>query len=232
MSLCLLKILKEWIGILFVMFSSLFTDNVFVDKIEVAYNVENVNITTTVKSIDYNVEKIYNSKLSTGVVNVLTEGEVGIIYNVDGEEIVLRDPITEVIEIGTGPKSTYNGSITGYGADCPGCSGLVSCKTPEGVYYDLVNNGQYYNDSEYGSLRVVAADNSLFKCGTVMDITSSNGKKINAIVLDTGVALRNAWRNYGNIVVDVAFITEQDPEVFEVTDRSGNVKFEVKRWGW
>ena len=66
---------------------------------------------------------------------------------------------------------------------------------------------------------------------TVLDITS-NGKTINAIVLDTGSALRNNWRNYGKIVVDVAFKTEKDPEVYKITDRSENVKFAVKRWGW
>ena len=85
---------------------------------------------------------------------------------------------------------------------------------------------------EYGSLRIVAADNSLFKCGTVLDIETTNGNKINAIVLDTGVALRNAWRNQKNIVVDVAFKSEDSSGIYEITDRSGKVKFDVKRWGW
>lgn len=232
MSLCLLNILKEWIGILFVLLSSLFSNDVATEKIEVAYNLENVNIETTVKAIEYKTQRIYNSKISSGTINTLTEGEVGIIYNVDGEEIVLREPIDEVIEIGTGPKASYTGSITGYGADCVGCSGKVSCKTPEGVYYDLANNGEYYNDSEYGNLRIIAADHLVFKCGTVVDITSTNGTKINAIVLDTGIAMRRAWRNNGKILVDVAFVTENDPGLFDVTDKSGNVRFDVKRWGW
>ena len=65
-----------------------------------------------------------------------------------------------------------------------------------------------------------------------MDVTKSDGTSIRAIVLDTGSALRSAWRNDGKIVVDVAFKTQSDPELHNITDRSGNVKFSVKRWGW
>ena len=162
MSLCLFKIVKEWIGILFVMVSSLFINN-STDKVTVENNLENINTSTTAEVIEYDTKKIYNDKLAIGTTNVITEGEVGIVYNVDGEEVKLKEPITEVIEIGTGAKDTYTGSITGYGADCPGCSGFVSCKTKEGSY-NLAQKGEYYNDSEFGNLRIVAADNSLFKC--------------------------------------------------------------------
>lgn len=230
MSLCLLKIVKEWIAILFVALSSLFGSDVGSDKIEVAYNIENINIITSVESVDYKTKKIYNDKISSDTKNVLTEGEVGIIYDVEGEKVTLREPVTEVIEIGTGAKDNYNGEITGYGADCVGCSGNVSCKTPDGVHN--LSDSEYYNDSQYGNLRIVAADNSLFKCGTVMDVIKSDGTSIRAIVLDTGSALRSAWRNNGKIVVDVAFKTQSDPELRNITDRSGNVKFSVKRWGW
>lgn len=231
MSLSLLEIIKEWIGILFVMASSLFISDDSVERIVTENNLENVSTTATAIAIAYDTEKVYNDKLPSGRVNVLTEGEVGIIYSIDGEEINFRDPITEVVEIGTGAKGIYTGSITGYGADCPGCSGNVSCKTKEGTY-NIAQNGEYYNDSEYGSLRIVAADNSLFQCGTVLNITSSNGEVINAIVLDTGAALRNNWRNYGKVVVDVAFKTQEDPTIYNITDKSDTVKFEVKRWGW
>ena len=231
MSLCLIKILKEWIGILFVAFSSLFINDHKTENITVAYNINNFDTNMTVSTIDYKTDKIYNDKLPSETINILTEGEPGIVYTIDGEEILFREPVDESIEIGTGPKESYVGSITGYGADCIGCSGNVSCKTPDGVY-NLKQNGEYYNDLEYGSLRIVAADNSLFKCGTVLDIETTNGNKIHAIVLDTGISLRNAWRNQKNIVVDVAFKSEDSSGIYEITDRSGKVKFDVKRWGW
>ena len=41
MSLCLIKILKEWIGILFVAFSSLFINDHKTENITVAYNINN-----------------------------------------------------------------------------------------------------------------------------------------------------------------------------------------------
>ncbi len=231
MSLCLLELVKEWIGILFVTISSLFVNNDSIDKVTVANNIENLNISTTAVAINYDTKKIYNDKISSGTENVITEGEVGIVYNIDGKEVKFREPVTEVIEVGTAPKGSYVGSITGYGADCPGCSGTVSCKTKNGSY-NISKKGEYYDDAEYGNLRIVAADNSLFECGTVLDITSKNGEKINAIVLDTGSSLRSKWRNEGKVVVDVAFKTENDPEIYKITDRSDTVKFEVKRWGW
>lgn len=231
MSLCLLQLIKEWIGILFVVISSMFSSNEEKNLISISYNVDGINTNLIAISKDYTTKKIYNSKLPYTTVNVITEGEVGISYEVDGEIIELNSPIQEVLEVGTGPRGYYTGSITGYGGDCIGCSGNVSCKTPEGAY-NLEESGEYYNDSEYGNLRIVAADNSLFSCGTVLEITATSGEPFSAIVLDTGIAMRSAWRNQNKVLIDVAFKSEDDPNIFDITDKSGQVKFEVKRWGW
>ena len=51
----------------------------------------------------------------------------------------------------------------------------------------------------------------------------------NAIVLDTGSAMKNAWSR-GVVHMDLAYGSEKDPEVNITT--SSNVKYSVKRWGW
>ena len=52
-----------------------------------------------------------------------------------------------------------------------------------------------------------------------------------AIVLDTGGAMRSAYQN-GNILVDIAFSSEDSDGINRATNRSGNVKFKVYRNGW
>ena len=86
MSLCLIKILKEWIGILFVAFSSLFINDHKTENITVAYNINNFDTNMTVSTIDYKTDKIYNDKLSSETINILTEGEPGIVYTIDGTQ--------------------------------------------------------------------------------------------------------------------------------------------------
>ena len=75
---------------------------------------------------------------------------------------------------------TYVGNISHYGADCYGCTG----RTASG--YD-VSNKLYYQDSEYGTLRIVAGDKSL-PFGTVIRFNKS-GTTTLAIVLDRGGAI-------------------------------------------
>lgn len=231
MSLCLLKILKEWIGILFVLLNPGIFNDKEVKNIDVVYNINSVNMTAIATPVEYETEKIYNDKLPSTTRNVITEGQVGTVYEVDGENIVVNEPVNEVIEIGTGRAGTYSGSVTGYGADCIGCSGVVSCKTPTG-YHNIKKNSVYYSDSQYGELRVLAADLTVFECGTVVEVDSTNGEPFMGIVMDTGSALKYAWNKYGRIVVDVAFNSEDDSGVYDITDRTGKVQFNIKRWGW
>ena len=46
----------------FVALSSLFGSDVGSDKIEVAYNIENINIITSVETVDYKNKKIYMTR--------------------------------------------------------------------------------------------------------------------------------------------------------------------------
>ena len=79
--------------------------------------------------------------------------------------------------------ATYTGNITAYGPDCKGCIGITASG------YN-VKNTIYYNDKEYGKIRIVAADKSL-PFGTIVKISNLSNYKspIIAIVLDRGSAI-------------------------------------------
>ncbi len=121
--------------------------------------------------------------------------------------------------------------MTGYGPDCPGCSkvGNVACKTREGKKHSLISDGIYYNDKEFGKVRIVAADKSAFSCGTVLKINNPRAGVFYAIVLDTGYTMRKAWKE-GVVWMDLAFESQASAAKAGVT--SSNTKFEVQRWGW
>lgn len=175
----------------------------------------------------------YNNKLPSNVTNVIIEGVDGVSYiDTDGTVKVLKERVDEVIEVGTGPYGEYNGITTGYGGDCPGCSGTVACKTREGKYMNLFIDGVYYQDQQYGKVRIVAADHKLFKCGTIIEVDNKKQDPFLAIVLDTGIDMRRAWRNEGIAHLDIAFVTQNDPEVYSVTTKNNGAKFSVQRWGW
>lgn len=125
----------------------------------------------------------------------------------------------------------YVGKMTAYGADCNGCSGVggLSCRTKDGSRYTLTGNGMYYNDDEYGSVRIVAASLEAFPCGTIVKVDNGRLEPFYAVVMDTGYSVSNAWNN-GVVWMDLAFVTETDSTIYSAT--SSNVTYSVQRWGW
>lgn len=196
-------------------------------------NIANMTATITNEVVPYSTDYVYNeSRPSTSEPLVLEKGINGLSLTYDGLNYKTLSTVkNEVIEIGTGKAGEYTGTLTGYGPDCPGCSlvGNVSCLTHEGTKHSLINDGVYYNDYEYGISRIIAADNSAFPCGTIINIENSNMEKFTAIVLDTGYTMRNAWRN-GVVWIDVAFPTEKEAGFGLPTNT--NTNFSVQRWGW
>lgn len=182
-----------------------------------------------VDPVNYETEVVYTDDLLYGKERIKSEGVVG--YKIDGTDTFLVNPVNEVKEVGKGPIDMVFGSTTGYGADCDGCSGNVACSVSYGTH-NLIRDGIYFDDSKYGSVRIVAADNTLFSCGTILEIDNGNTDPFYAIVLDTGSAMRNAWRNSGSILIDIAFSYENSIGVGSATNKSGNVKFKVYRYGW
>ena len=175
----------------------------------------------------YDTEYVYNSDVEDGKTRIIRSGVDG--YSIVGGDVLVK-PINKVVEVGTGKFEVVYGSTTGYGADCVGCSGTVSCSTKSGSH-NLIRDGVYYNDSKYGEVRIVAADNSKFPCGTVMSIDNGVIDPFMAIVMDTGSAMRNAWKK-GNVLIDIAFKYENSNGIHNATNKSGNVKFKVYRTGW
>ncbi len=86
-----------------------------------------------------------------------------------------------------GPTS-FKGKLTHYGPDCVGCGGTTACRGQN------VRNGNiYYNDKEYGKIRIVAADRSL-PCGSIIkiNIDKYDPDGMYAVVLDRGGIIKGA----------------------------------------
>ena len=201
---------------------------------EKKFEVKNLNQTKNsvalTKVIEYDTVKTYNSKIPTGVTITKEKGHTGLAYvDENNNELVIESPKNAEVEIGTGDEANYVGKMTGYGADCAGCSGsgTLACKTKNGSYYSLTKNGMTYNDDEYGEVRIIAADLDKFPCGTIIKVDNPNLGTFTAIVLDTGSAMQNAWAN-GIVHMDLAYVTESDPAIHLST--SSNVKYSVQRW--
>lgn len=183
--------------------------------------------------VAYNTDYVYNeNKPSNADPVVLVEGVNGLDYTYDGLAYThISDMRNEVVELGSGREGSYSGKLTGYGPDCPGCSmvGNVSCLTREGVNHSLINDGIYYNDYSYGNVRILAADNSAFPCGTIVKINNGVLDEFVGIVLDSGSSMRDAWAQ-GVVWMDVAFSSQA--EAINGGATSSNTSFSVQRWGW
>ena len=89
------------------------------------------------------------------------------------EEVVVEEvKEEETVSVTTSTPNEVNdavfvGKMTGYGADCIGCSGVgaLSCRAADGSRHTLIENGEYYNDATYGTVRIVAAALDKFPCG-------------------------------------------------------------------
>lgn len=182
----------------------------------------------------YETEYIYDANMpSTADPLILVEGINGLDYTYDGLTYThLSDKVNEVVQVGTGAEGNFYGKMTGYGPDCPGCSpvGNVSCVTREGKSHSLTYDGLYYNDITYGNLIILAADHLLFPCGTIVKVNNGILNEFYGIVLDTGIAMRNAWRNEGVVWMDLAFSSQREALTGGAT--SSNTTYSVQRWGW
>lgn len=232
MNFYLLQLLGKWVCLLAVSLSTLVGFN-STKKYELQDN-NSKNISIITEFIPYETNITYNDSIPKDVKNIKKEGVLGIKFtNNDGTEVVLEEPINEEIEIGSGSYETYNGIITGYGPDCSTCSGrgYVACKTVDNKKFNLLTDGVYYNDAEYGSVRVLAAALTKFPCGTIVKVESKTLGTFIGIVLDTGYDMRKNYES-GIYHFDVAYSTEKDEMVSKTTDMSGNVIYNVQRWGW
>lgn len=233
MSIYFINVLKEICATIIMLMFSVLNGNVDEEIVSIV-NEDNGSNFTIVTTIDPHEDIIkYNSKLPSNKTNVIVEGVDGVSYiDFDGTIKVLKERVDGIIEQGTGPNGEFTGITTGYGGDCPGCSGIVACRTREGNNVNLFTDGVYYKDQQYGDVRIVAADNSLFSCGTIIEVDNGRQDPFLAIVLDTGIDMRRAWRNQGVVHLDIAFVYESDSGTYDVTVKNNGAKFSVQRWGW
>lgn len=139
---------------------------------------------------------------------IVEEKKEEVVVKSEEPKYIQEEPVQEVIK-------TYTGTLTGYGPDCSGCSG----NTASGYY---VGNTITYNDSTYGTVRIVAADKSIPFYSIVRISNVPGMDTITAIVLDTGGAV-----GFGKATLfDLLFASESG-----AMNKVYNVKFEILRWG-
>lgn len=228
-------IIKKGLLIAGLLFLSLFLINwVFVGK--VTLEVDNLHKDKSYHVVNeivpYAQEIIYTDRIPSGESRVALEGKDGIYtYDSIGNQIVLQELVNAKVEVGTGALGDYIGKLTGYGADCVGCSrlGNVACRTQSGAKHSLIKDGIYYQDSEYGNVRIVSAASDAFPCGTIISVDNGRQEPFYVVVLDRGGSMNTAWKN-GVVWIDLAFASQVDAKNGNISSK--NASFHVKRWGW
>ena len=87
-----------------------------------------------------------------------------------------------------------------------------------------MNGKNYYQDSNYGKIRILAADYSI-PCGSIIKISNFkfvDGNEFYGIVLDRGSAIVG-------LTMDLLYPSEKDTVII---GRQKNIHFTVERWGW
>lgn len=233
MNFYLLNLFGKWVSLGILSIMSLFGFTLEEETTEISNsNInKNVNIVSTV--IEYETIKTFDNSIPRNITKVITEGKDGVVYYNENGIVILEEVVDEEVIIGTGKNGEYTGIMTGYGPDCSTCSGrgYVACRTEDKKNFNLIDDGIYYNDDEYGEVRVLAAALSEFPCGTIVEIKNSNLGDFTGIVMDTGYDMRKHLEE-GIYHFDVAYETEKNEEVKKVTNMSGEVIYSVQRWGW
>ena len=114
-------------------------------------------------------------------------------------------------------KESFAGDLTGYGADCPLCSGKLACMPN----LDVLHGNITYQDETYGDVRIVASSRNL-ACGTIIRFNSSriSSEPVVAIVLDRGVL---------GTAIDLLMVNSEDARLH--VGRS-LITYDVLRRGW
>jgi len=166
-------------------------------------NKKNTVVTSNINS----VKSIESSRMLYTELEEIEEEEV---------EYVKVFSVDEIIN-NSGKLLEFEGTITGYGPDCPGCSGIVACYPNPNV----LNNNIYYQDETYGTIRIVAADRSI-PCGSIVRISNLFDEDVIGIVLDRG-------RDIHGMTMDLLFNSENTVKDF---GRKYNINFKIERWGY
>ncbi len=160
-----------------------------------------------------------NNVLTTNV-NTVKSIKYAKITNIRKQDYYKNVNSTALIkEYGNKYKLEFTGTLTGYGPDCVGCSGIVACSPNP----DVRNNNIYYNDKEYGKIRILAADRSI-PCGSIIKISNFKfiGDDFYGIVLDRGSSIVG-------LTMDLLYPSEDDTVII---GRQYKINFKIERWGY
>ena len=174
--------------------------------------------------------------------STLDEEEEDVISSEDfvSEEVIdeTKEEITDnIISLEPSVIETYTGILTGYGPDCTGCGNYNTGKVSTASGYHVANivDGAIepafnitYDDSEYGEVRIVAADSNI-PFYSIVRITVPGWDPFIAIVLDRGstVGFENCRSDKGCLTnFDLLYPTEA-----ESLGKTKNVTFELLRSG-
>lgn len=233
MNIYLLQLLGKITSLFFITIASFFSVFDISNEFITVNNSDASKSSKVVNTIvEYDTILKYSSKIPINNQRVVVEGQNGLVYQdkLGNTVRTIKEKVDEVIEVGTGKYGEYNGVLTLYGADCDTCDGVgyVYCPIGNNKYHNLIDDGIYYEDKEYGKVRILAAAISEFPCGTIIEINNSDMTKEIGIVLDTGSGMKKAYRE-GWILIDLAHETETDLPIYGTNK---NTNFSVRRWGW
>lgn len=235
MNVYLLQLVGKWLSLIMVTAISIF-NNVGLQNHKVAIDnpTKNMNLNIENQVITRETQTVYTKKLPNGVTKVVSVGQDGLLApTITGTSQIVEEMVPSVVQVGTGGKASYVGKMTGYGPDCPGCSkvGNVACKTKSGTKHSLIYNGIYYQDDEYGEVRILAAARTAFPCGTIIEIDNGINPPFLGVVLDGGTSMQKAWDNHGSVWIDLAYASQSDARN-TTTPGGSNIKFNIKRYGF
>lgn len=124
----------------------------------------------------------------------------------------------EVLEYAKVAPVQFTGIMTGYSGYCEGCGGRTGCPPRQ----DVRNGNIYFQDQEYGKINIVATDKKI-PCGSIFEITNSTlGKKVVAIALDRGGAIKGT---------KLDFLVNSEEEADRKIGKQ-RVTYKIIRWGW
>lgn len=120
-------------------------------------------------------------------------------------------PISDVLE-------SREGSLSGYGPDCSGCSGYLA----SGL--DVRGGNIYYQDTTYGKVRILSGDKS-YPYGTIVRVRNSKLSEFIGIVLDRGGSVGIGKKH----LFDLLYPTSSEALNYGT---SYQVTFEILRYGY
>lgn len=168
-------------------------------------------------SLDNSYKSLENSNLNVGE-NVSTKELVSAFQKFDKKALnpVMYNSFEQAVYNSQFYPTSFVGKLVHYGPDCPMCSGRLGCNGQ-----DARNGNIYYNDKEYGKVRIVAMSSSL-PCGSIIKINvdAYDSDGMYAIVLDRGVS---------GAMVDLLKTSARAKSPVRTVN---NVTFDIVRYGY